>query len=162
MPAIDTVFLVLLGLLTLRCFLKGFTGELIALASLAFGITAAVFFFRPGAAFVRTKAFSDVAAVPEILAFIGIFIVVFIAGKILDRIVKDIIERLHLDGLNRFLGIFLGFMEGIAMVSIILIILRIQPLFDSAPLLEKSFFAKLLLPLIGPARDPGLFIQNHV
>jgi membrane protein required for colicin V production len=157
MPLIDIVFFVLLGLLTLRCFLKGFTGELIALASLAFGITAAVVFFRPGAAFIRTKALSDVAAVPEILAFAGIFIVVFAAGKILDRIVKDIIERLHLDGLNRFLGLFLGFVEGVALVAVILAVLRLQPLFDSAPLLEKSFFAGLLFPLIVPVQESGLF-----
>ena len=157
MSLIDIVFLVLLGLLTLRCFLKGFTGEIIALASLAFGITAAVVFFRPGAAFIRTMALSDVAAVPEILAFAGIFIVVFIAGKILDRIIKDIIERLHLDGLNRFLGFVLGFVEGVALIAVIVAVLWVQPLFDSASLLGKSFFARLLLPLIVPVRESGLF-----
>ncbi|MDR2144442.1 MAG: CvpA family protein, partial [Treponema sp.] len=155
MPAIDIVFFVLLGLLTLRCYLKGFTGEIIALASLAFGITAAVFFFRAGAAFIRTKWLSDVAVFPEILAFAGIFIIVFLAGKILDRIVKDIIERLHLDGLNRFLGLFLGFVEGVALVSVILVVLRVQPLFDSSSLLGESFFARLLLPLIDPVRESG-------
>ncbi|MDR2048177.1 MAG: CvpA family protein [Treponema sp.] len=157
MPLIDIVFFVLLGLLTLRCFLKGFTGEIIALASFTFGIMAAVFFFRAGAAFIRTKGLSDVAVVPEILAFAGIFIVVFIAGKILDRIVKDIIDRLHLDGLNRFLGFILGFVEGVALVSVILVVLWVQPLFDSSSLLGESFFAKILLPLIAPVRESGLF-----
>ncbi|MDR1352687.1 MAG: CvpA family protein [Treponema sp.] len=156
MPLIDIVFFALLGLLTLRCFLKGFTGEIIALASFAFGVMAAVFFFRAGAAFIRTKALAGVAVVPEILAFAGIFIVVFIAGKILDRIVKDIIERLHLDGLNRFLGVFLGFVEGLALISVILIVLWLQPLFDSSPLLESSFFARVILPLVAPARESFL------
>lgn len=157
MPLIDIVFFALLGLLTLRCFLKGFTGEIIALASIAFGVMAAVFFFRAGAAFIRTKALDDVAVVPEILAFAGIFIVVFIVGKILDRVVKDIIERLHLDGLNRFLGLFLGFVEGLALISVILIVLRLQPLFDSSSLLERSFFARVILPLVAPVQESFLF-----
>ncbi|MDR1506419.1 MAG: CvpA family protein [Treponema sp.] len=162
MHPIDTIFLVLLCLLTIRAFLKGFTGELIALVSFAFGIMGAVFFFRPGAAFIRTMAFSGVVVVPELIAFAGIFIVVFIAGKILDRVVKDIIERLHLDGLNRFLGFILGLIEGVALISVILVVLWVQPLFDSAPLLGKSFFARILLPLIGLARETGVFTSSHV
>ncbi|MDR0403180.1 MAG: CvpA family protein [Treponema sp.] len=162
MQPIDIVFFALLGLLTLRCFLRGFTGEIIALASFAFGITAAVFFFRAGAAFIRGRALSDTAVVPEILAFAGIFFVVFVAGKILDRVVRDIIDRLHLDGFNRFLGFILGFVEGVALVSVVLLVLWVQPLFDSAPLLGKSFFARTLLPFIAPIRESVLFADGSV
>jgi membrane protein required for colicin V production len=87
---------------------------------------------------------------------------VFIAGKILDRIVKDIIERLHLDGLNRFLGIFLGFIEGLALISVILVVLRMQPLFDSSSLLGNSFFARVILPLVAPVRESDLFTGASV
>ena len=154
MPVIDIVFLALIGLLTLRCFLKGFSGEIIALASFALGITGAVLFFRAGAAFFRTSpmfkgVFSGVPALPEILAFTAIFVIVFIAGKILDHILADIIRRLHLNGLNRILGIVLGLVEGVALVSLILILVSIQPLFDPIPLLGESMFARLLFPLIG-------------
>lgn len=154
MPVIDIVFLALIGLLTLRCFLKGFSGEIIALASFALGITGAVFFFRAGAAFFRTNPlfkgiFSGIPALPEILAFIAIFVIVFIAGKIIDHILADIIRRLYLNGLNRFLGFILGLVEGVALVSLILILLTLQPLFDPVPLLSQSIFARLLFPLIG-------------
>ena len=93
--------------------------------------------------------FSGVPALPEILAFTAIFVIVFIAGKILDHILADIIRRLHLNGLNRILGIVLGLVEGVALVSLILILVSIQPLFDPIPLLGESMFARLLFPLIG-------------
>jgi membrane protein required for colicin V production len=157
--ALDIVFLVLLALLTLRCFLKGFTGEIIALASLALGVVCAVFFFKTGAAFIRQRALSDVAFLPEIIAFTAIFAVVFIAGKLLDYIIKDIINRLSLDGLDRFLGLFLGLLEGTALLSLLLLILCAQPLFDPDPLLSKSVFARFLLPLIGLVRESG-FLQR--
>jgi membrane protein required for colicin V production len=153
MQVIDIVFLCLAGLLILRCFLKGFTGEIISLASFALGIIGAVFFFKAGANFIRTMILSGVAILPEILAFLAIFLIVFIAGKIIDHIVKDIINRLHLDGLNRILGLVLGLLEAIALISIILLLICIQPLFNPEPLLAQSLFARLLLPLIGLARE---------
>jgi membrane protein required for colicin V production len=150
------IFLALVALLTLRCLLKGFTGEIIALASVALGLTGAIFFFKAGAAFIRQRALADVAFLPEIIAFAAIFIIVFVAGKLLDFIIKDIINRLNLGGLDRFLGLFLGLLEGLALVSLILLLLSVQPLFDPAALLSRSVFARLLLPLIGLARESVL------
>jgi membrane protein required for colicin V production len=153
MQGIDIFFLVLFGILVLRCFLHGFTGEIISLASIALGLAGAVFFFKNGAAFIRTFAFATIKVIPEILAFLGIFLIVYILGRIIDHIVKDIINRLNLTGLNRFLGFILGLIEGVAAVSLILLLLCIQPLFDSTALLEKSIFARVLLPFIGMARE---------
>jgi membrane protein required for colicin V production len=149
LPLIDLVCIVLLGLLTLRGFLKGFTGEFFSIASLALGILAAVFLFKNGAAFLRNRYFQNMALVPEVLAFAVIFLAVFFAGKILEHIVKDVIDRLNLDKLDRALGLFLGLAEACALISLVLLFLLIQPLFDSQRLLGNSFFARLLEPLIG-------------
>jgi membrane protein required for colicin V production len=151
MSAIDVVFLVLFGLLTLRASLRGFTGEIFSLASFALGLVAAIFFFKAGAAFLRTMILKDIPILPEIMAFIILFIIVFIVGKILERIVKDIMDRLKLGGLNSFLGFILGMVEGIALIALILVVLSIQPLFDPQPLFAESIFARLMLPLIGIA-----------
>jgi membrane protein required for colicin V production len=72
---------------------------------------------------------------------------VFILGKILDHIVRDIINRLHLDGLNRFFGLLLGLIEGVTLIVLILVVLQLQPLFDPLPLLSHSIFARFFLPL---------------
>jgi membrane protein required for colicin V production len=150
--SLDLVFVILLVLLTLRGFLKGFTGEFFSLTSLALGLIAAVFFFKNGAEFLRARYFQNIALLPEILAFFGIFLIVFIAGKILEHIIKDIINRLNLNGLDKVLGLALGLAEALALISLVLLLLIIQPLFDSKALLESSIFARLFLPLIGVFR----------
>jgi membrane protein required for colicin V production len=146
------VFLILLGLLALRGFLKGFTGEFFSIASLALGLIGAVFFFKNGASFLRDRYFQGTALLPEVLAFLGILFLVFAAGKILERIVTDIIRRLNLDRINRALGLILGLAEALALISISILFLTIQPLFNAEGILGESRFAALLLPLIGVFR----------
>jgi membrane protein required for colicin V production len=63
-------------------------------------------------------------------------------------LLKGIILRVRLGGADKFLGLIFGFLEGIAVISLILFLLGIQPLFDSSVILANSFFANLLLPLI--------------
>jgi membrane protein required for colicin V production len=150
--AIDVVFLAVLALLTLRAFLRGFTGEIFSIASLTLGIFSAVFFFKNGAVFLRTLFFPGLPLVPEVLSFIILFLSVFVLGKILERIVKDIVNRLKLGALDSFLGFLLGIAEGIAVIALILIFITVQPLFNAGPLLGESLAARILLPLIGIAR----------
>jgi len=145
---LDLIFVILLGLLVLRGFLKGFTGEFFSIASFALALIAAFFFFKNGGAFLRER-YLQMAILPEILAFLAVFIIVFIAGKIIGHIVHDIINRLNLDTLDKVLGIFLGLAETIAIVVLVLFLLVNQHLFNSTYLLEQSFFAQLFLPLIG-------------
>ncbi|MDR1306218.1 MAG: CvpA family protein [Treponema sp.] len=152
LPLIDLVFIILLGLLTLRGFLKGFTGEFFSIASLVLGILAAVLLFKNGAAFLRDRYFQNLSLVPEILAFLAIFLAVFFLGKVLEHIVKDIITRLNLDRLDRGLGLFLGAAEACALIVLVVFVLLIQPLFDPRQFLEKSFFVRFLAPIIGAFR----------
>ena len=147
MQPLDMAFIILLGLLVLRGFLKGFTGEFFSIASLALALIVSFFFFKNGAAFLRAR-YIQAPFFPEILSFLGIFVVVFIAGKIIEHIVKDIMERLHLQTFDKVLGIFLGFAEALALIVLVLFLLAVQPLFDPVPLLGQSLFARLLLPLM--------------
>jgi membrane protein required for colicin V production len=162
---LDYVFLGLALLLVIRCTLRGFISEFVALASLVLGALGSLFLYRSCAAFLRDhglRTFTDnipafiqklfpalVRNIPEILAFVLVFAVIFFAVKLVGYLLKDIIQRISLGGVDRFLGLLFGLAEGIAVISLLLLILRLQPLFDAAPLLEGSFFAELLLPLIG-------------
>ena len=147
MQVLDMVYLALIGLLVLRGFLKGFTGEFFSIASLALGISAAALLFRQGAHFLRSN-YLPAALLPEIFAFLIIFIAVFIMTKILERIVKDIIARLNLETLDKMLGIVLGLAESFAIIILSLFFLSIQHIFDHTPLVEHSIFAQLLMPFV--------------
>jgi membrane protein required for colicin V production len=148
MQTLDLIFVILIGLLVLRGFLKGFTGEFFSIASVTLAISAAVLFFKNGAAFLRIR-YLQMEIIPEIIAFFVVFLVVFIAGKILEHIVKDIIKYLNLHTLDKVLGLFLGLAEGFVLIVVVLFVLINQPLFDPIHLLINSFFAQLLLPLVG-------------
>ena len=146
--AIDIVFIVLILIFSVRCAVKGFVSELMSMAAIVLGLLAALFLYKNGAEYIRTKIMHEVEIVPEVIAFIALFAVVFILVKILEAMLKGIVNGIKLGGADRFLGIFFGIAEGIVVVSLALFVLQIQPLFDSAPLIESSFFAGLIMPLI--------------
>jgi membrane protein required for colicin V production len=145
---IDYIFLGLLGLFMIRCYLKGFISELLSMAAVVLGLLASLFFYKNGAVFIRERFLPDMKVIPEILAFIALFIIVFLIIKLFEMLLKGVIEGVRLKGVDHFIGIIFGFVEGVVVISLILFLLSIQPLFKPSVLLQDSFFAKILLPLI--------------
>jgi membrane protein required for colicin V production len=150
----DIVFAVLILILMIRCALRGFISAMLSWASVALGLLMAFLLYKNGAAFLRERFFGNLQVAPEALAFIVLFLIVFVAVQILETILKDIIQRISLGGVDRVLGLIFGFFEGLLLVSLILFLLVIQPLFPPEAALGNSFFARLLLPLIAA---PGSF-----
>ncbi|MDR2758454.1 MAG: CvpA family protein [Spirochaetaceae bacterium] len=146
---IDIIFIALVLILVIRCALRGFIEEVLSMASVVIGALSAVFFYKKGGAFIRERYLENIEVIPEILAFVMLFLIPFVGIRILERIIKDIITRVKLGGFDRFLGILFGLLEGITLISLVLFVIDIQPLFDKNLLLEKSFFARFLLPLVG-------------
>jgi len=148
LSVIDVIFILLITLFVIRCYLKGFVSELLSMAAVVLGILSSLFFYKNGGEYLRVKFWPELKIIPEVIAFIALFLIVFITVKLLEIMLKGIINGVRLSGVDRFIGIFFGLAEGIAVVSLILFVLRIQPLFDSSSILSESVFAKFLLPLI--------------
>jgi len=153
LAVIDFIFIALIALFVIRCFLKGFISELLSMAGIVLGLLASLFFYRNGGEFLRNQFWPEMKTVPYILAFIALFVIVFVIFKLLEGLLKSIITRIKLGGVDKFLGILFGLAEGFVVVSLILFLLKIQPLFDPSGILGDSIFASLLLPLItGPEK----------
>jgi membrane protein required for colicin V production len=90
----------------------------------------------------------DVKVVPEIIAFIAFFLLIYITVKIIEMTLKSIIEGIRLGGLDHLLGFLFGFVEGLIIVCLLLFLISIQPFFNPDSILENSFLAKVLLPII--------------
>jgi membrane protein required for colicin V production len=146
--AIDLVFVGLISLFMIRCYLKGFVSELLSVAGIVLGLLAALFLHKSGGAFLREKFWNGLDVIPEIAAFVILFVFVFFIVKLLEKMLINIIDDVSLTNADSYLGIIFGLAEGAAVVSLILFVLKIQPLFDASAMLQDSFFAKLLLPLI--------------
>lgn len=156
MNSLDWVFVVLIGLLGLRCMAKGFVGELSSMASLIAGILAAILFYRPaGELFVSWGLAAKPAAFPEVLGFLASFFVVFLAVKLIGRAVSEGVEAAEMGGIDRGLGLLLGLAEGLLLVCLVLIAMNLlEPKLKSvsgySKLLRDSAFARTILPIVGP------------
>jgi membrane protein required for colicin V production len=149
---IDIVFAALALILIIRASLRGFVEEFMFMAAFVLGLLGAVLFYKNAGVFIRERYMPEVQVIPEILGFLALFLIIFILIKILAHILEDIIQRINLGGVNRFLGFLFGIVEGLTLISLILVVLMVQPLFDPGPLLGESYFARFLLPLIGMVR----------
>jgi membrane protein required for colicin V production len=145
---LDIIFVALITLFTVRCYVKGFASEFLSMAAIVLATLAAVFFYKNAGNFLRNRFWQDLKTVPEVAGFVGLFLIVFLIVKMIEMMVKGIIDKIEVNRGDRFLGVIFGLIEGIAIVSLILFLLNIQPVFDSSKLLSESFFARLMLPLI--------------
>jgi membrane protein required for colicin V production len=68
--------------------------------------------------------------------------------KLFENALNRLIERVHLESLDRALGLFLGVAEGIFVVFMLVLLLQLQPFFDPDELLEQSTIARFMLPLL--------------
>jgi membrane protein required for colicin V production len=143
---LDIVFAVLILASSVYVAIKGFVEEFSSMAAFVLGILAGVLLLKPGTVLVDSWGVHGTFA--PILAFLGAFIIVFIVVKLVVGLLGKILESVHLDSLNHALGFFLGLAEGILWVSVILMILKLQPFFDASKLLGGSFVAGVLLPVI--------------
>ena len=142
----DIVLLVIVGFAALRGAIRGFVKELLSMASVILGVTAAVVF--SGWVAVYLEPYVGAGPWAQIVAFIGIFLVVYVVVKLFERAFSQIIDKVHLESLDHALGLFLGTAEGILLVFLIIMLIQIQPVFEVERLLEQSEVTGILLPLL--------------
>ncbi len=146
MNILDIVFCVIIGLLALRCFFKGLVHELMTKASILGAALLAILFYRIVGGWLSKLV--NLGEFAPIAGFIAVALVVFIIMKLLQASIATIVEGLHIQPIDKALGLILGLSEGILLSSLILIALSYQPVFDLSATFEGSFFARILLPLI--------------
>ena len=138
----DMFFAVILIIAVIRCVIRGFIREFMSAAAFIGGIIAAIFFSVQGAEFVALRL--GLVRGSRVIAFIAIFIVIYLVIKILEGILQRLLEKLHLERLDRALGFFLGIVEGVLLIMLIIFILQIQPFFNTTELLRESFIVGLI------------------
>ena len=152
---IDWVLGSLILLMVIHGFIKGFVEELFSWAALVLAIWVAFLLYPAGGAFIRQSMMEQVRVVPELLAFIAIFLIIMVCIKLLERVLKNVIEGANLGGVNKIFGALFGLVEGAAITALILFVLSVQPLFDADAILTGSFFADLILPVVTIILDRG-------
>ncbi len=158
---IDIVSIVIIVIAAIRCTFRGFIAEAFSMAAIIVGGLAAVFFSKAGALLI--ESYFGYSVWNQIIAFLVIFLVVYLVVKLLQGIILRILEKIHLQRLDKALGLFLGIVEGLFVVVIIVYVLEVQPLFDVETLLSESFLARTiidLVPIVTPETAPVLQNTN--
>jgi membrane protein required for colicin V production len=156
MNTLDWIFIVVLVLLGIRCMVSGFVAEVLSVAAILVGLLAALVFYRAAAGLlVGWGLAARPAALPGILGFAAVFLIGFLAMKLVERLITEGIEAAELGSVDRSLGLLLGLAEGLLLICIVLVAMSlIEPAFKSIPgyakLLQGSAFAKFILPIVGP------------
>lgn len=149
--AFDAILLCILGIVVVRTTLAGFIAEFFSKAAVIVGAAGAVILYRQLVPFIESAA-GDVLF-PEIIAFLSIFLVLYLAVKLVQNFAGNIFQGDSLANLDRALGFFLGLVEGLLVVAVILIAMRMQPWFDFSSVTKGSVFMRLLDPFLSAPRE---------
>jgi len=146
MNTLDYVLFGIIGLAALRCWFRGIIGEVLTMAAVVGGLLAGIFFYRPIGLWI--SRLYPLGGFEIVAGFVAAFAIVFIVVKIVERSLRSVLENLNLDMLDRIFGLVFGALEGLIIATIILMILRYQPIVSVESLLDGSFMARWLIPLV--------------
>lgn len=149
--AVDIVFSILVLIGAFRAAVRGFVKELMSMAALILGIGLAVLFSGLVGSYLVT--YLGDSPWNQVIAFLGIFLGVYLLTKIFESALNRLVEHISLENLDHALGFFLGIVEGLALVFVLVLVMQIQPFFDMQAVLEESFYAYVLLPLLPYASE---------
>lgn len=142
----DWIFLGLLVFFIIKVSIRGFISEFFSKAAVIFGALIAVLFYK-----VFTPVISKMLgpkSLSALIAFLILFLSAYLVIKLLEVLLGSLFSNQSLRSLDRALGFFLGIIEGILVIAVLLIIIHIQPVINPEQILGKSIFAKILSPFI--------------
>lgn len=143
---LDVAFTLLLVLVTLRAGFRGFVREFMAVAAIVLGIGAATLF--SAVVTVWIDQILGVSIWNHVIAYLGLFLIVYLIVKLAEGALNVLIERIHLDGLDHALGLFFGCVEALLVIFLLILIMQVQPFFSFTEILSTSLYTELLNPLI--------------
>ncbi len=149
---LDIIFLVIVGISSIRTAMRGFVAEVMSFAAVVGGVAAAVLLSGRVGAYLGTHF--GVSVWNKVIAFLGVFLVCYLLIKIFERGLYRVVDGIHLDKLDRALGFFLGIAEGLLVVVVIVLILQVQPFFKLGPTLHSSKAATIIMQLF-PLQSGG-------
>lgn len=145
---IDIVFTLVIILLAIRGAIRGFITEFMSWAAVLSGLILGVLFSGLLSLAVAKITRSSYMMWNQLIAFLVIFIAVYVVVKLFENGIDKLVEKINLENLDRVLGFFLGIVEGFVVVMIIVFVLDVQPFSDTRSLLDNSLYVKIILPLI--------------
>lgn len=143
---IDIVYIIIILLVGFSGFKKGFFSQVVTILGVILGL-------------VLAYSLSD-DLVPKIskiigkhdwnnlLAFVLIFVGIILLSYLLNILLKESLEKLGSEGLDKVLGFTFGLIQGLVLCIGITYLLAVQPLVDPEPIFEDSIIGSKLVQVL--------------
>lgn len=145
MNSADLIFVIIIGFFFILGLWKGFFREVLGLVGVIGGIILGILGFGPASQGLS----SVIPGVPGVLwpflSFIIIFVVVYLATRLLAGLLSRLSQFLKLGWLNRLLGGLVGALKGAFLISVFLLLLGFLPVQGSLQTVREQ--SRLYTPL---------------
>jgi membrane protein required for colicin V production len=143
MNYVDIAIVAIVAWFTFSAFSAGIIREIVTIVGVALGIVLAGLFYQDLAADVKLAVDNDNTA--NIIAFLVIFGACVLAGQLAGMLLKTTASLLMLGTFDHLLGAGFGFLKGMAIVEIGLIVFVTFPAFGLKEHIRDSMFGPMFL-----------------
>ena len=127
---VDFAILGVVALSAIISVIRGFVRETVSLVIWIAAFWAALHFGPDLAA--AMSGMIETTSVRMVTAFVILFLAVFIVGSLLNHFLSKAVKRIGLGGVDRVLGVLFGIARGALVIALVLIVIGLTPLTDSA------------------------------
>jgi len=143
---IDYIILAVIGLSVLTGLFRGFVKECIALIVWVVAIWCAYTYTSTAASWL-TSYIND-ASVRTAVGFALVLVVVLLIGAIINGLLSFVLHRTGLSGTDRLLGMLFGFVRGVFIVALVIVVLNMTSLPKKEDYAHQSVLYSEFDPLV--------------
>lgn len=137
---IDFVIITVIGLSVITGLLRGFVKELIALCVWILAIWLAFTYSTEVSSWLQPYIKDKTARIA--VAFIGVLLTTIVAGGLCNAVLSFILHRSGLSGTDRLLGMGFGFVRGVFIVALLMLVVKIAAIPHQAYTAQSRLYAK--------------------
>ncbi len=138
----DAIGVIILIVAAIRGAFRGFVTELMSALSVLAGVLVAIVFTSPATPWL-IPYIGDTFWTP-VVAFLVLFVGTYLLVKLLESLLHGLVDRIQIEKLDQALGFFLGLVEGVLLLAVLVFVLQVQPMFEVGRLFTDSFLADLM------------------
>jgi len=143
---IDIIFIVVILILGFTGLKKGFFTQIVTILGIIIGLFVAYFFSDD-----LSPLISKIIGIREwnnLIAFIIILAVIILFSQLLNKAVKESLNQIGAEGLDKILGFIFGLVQGLFICIGLTTLITIQPFFDPEPIFRDSTLGSWILSVL--------------
>ncbi|QQS16721.1 MAG: CvpA family protein [Neisseriales bacterium] len=157
MEIFDLIVVIIMGASITLSLFRGLVSEILSLAAwfITFFVAKSA---TPTIATIIPTIVTDIAGARTAIAFVVVFIFVWILTVLCRILLSKLIKASGLSGINRILGVLFGALRGIALVACMTLICGLTNI-PKKPSWQKAFFTA---PFEKVVRKAAIFLPNRI